>query len=270
LKTPLSAIKNITQPYASFGGRPVESGENFYTRVSERLKHKARAITIWDYEHLILEAFPLVHKVKCLNHTRYIDSDYNELSPGHVTLITIPDLQYRNDINPLRPYTNQNLLLQIAAFLKKKISCHVQLHVCNPDFEEVQLKFNLKLALGYDDFTIYANQLKEEITAFLSPWAFGTGQLHFGGTVYKAVLINFIEERPYVDFITEATLVHYDATGKIIKTDNDEINASDAKTILVSVPASKHEIMPLPAQLTKTQYECDWLEKNKKTANKNH
>jgi hypothetical protein len=264
LKIPVSAIKKITQPYSSFGGRSIESSESFYIRVSERLRHKARAITIWDYEHLILEAFPLIHKVKCLNHTKYIDKDYNEVCPGHVTIITIPDLQHRNDINPLRPYTNQNVLLKIDEFLKKKISCHVQLHVCNPDFEEVKLKFKLKLAKGYDDFTVYSNQLREEITAFLSPWAFGSGELNFGGIVYKSVLINFIEERHYVDFILDVEMAHYNAEGVLIKADNDEIIASDAKSILVSVPASKHEIDPVPANITKEQYECAWIEAKKK------
>jgi hypothetical protein len=264
LKTPVSAIKKISQPYSSFGGRSLESSEHFYIRVSERLRHKARAITIWDYEHLILEAFPLIHQVKCLNHTKYIDKDYNEVCPGHVTIITIPDLQYRNDINPLRPYTNQNVLLQIGEFLKKKISCHVQLHVCNPDFEEVQLKFKLKLAKGYDDFTIYSGRLKEEITSFLSPWAFGCGELNFGGIIYKSVLINFIEERPYVDFILDLEMTHYNAEAAIIKADNDEIIASDAKSILVSVPSSKHEIDPVAANITKEQYECAYIEAKKK------
>ena len=43
----------------------------FYTRVSERLRHKDRAINLWDYERLILEAFPQIYKAKCLKHTCY-------------------------------------------------------------------------------------------------------------------------------------------------------------------------------------------------------
>ncbi len=264
LKAPQSAIKKITQPYSSFGGRAMESSDAFYVRVSERLRHKARAITIWDYEHLILEAFPLIHKVKCLNHTKSVDADYNEVLPGHVTIITIPDLKQRNDINPLKPYTSQAMLKAISDFLKKKISCHVQLHVVNPDFEEVKLKFQLKLAKGYDDFTVYKKQLQEEITAFLSPWAYGGTEISFGGIIYKSVLINFIEERPYVDFITDVEMAHYDANKILIHADNDEIIASTAKSILVSVPASKHEIDPYPDSIIKTQYECAYIEEMQK------
>lgn len=256
LKEPQAAVKKILQPYSSFGGRALESSDAFYVRVSERLRHKARAITIWDYEHLILEAFPMIHKVKCLNHTKSLDADYNEVLPGHVTVITIPNLQRRNDINPLKPYTDQATLKSVENFLKKRISCHVQLHVVNPVFEEVQLKFKLKLLKGYDDFTIYSNRLKEEITAFLSPWAYSAGDIGFGGDVYKSVLINFIEERPYVDFITDVMLCHYDDKKNIISADSDHIIATTAKSILVSVPATKHEIEEIKTQPDREQYEC--------------
>jgi len=263
LKIPQSAIKKITQPYSSFGGRALESSDAFYVRVSERLRHKARAITIWDYEHLILEAFPQVHKVKCLNHTISKDGDYNEVMPGHVTIITIPDLKQRNDINPLKPFTSQATIKSIDAYLRKKISCHVKLHVVNPLFEEVKLTFKLQLAKGFDDFTIYSNKLKDEITAFLSPWAYGGGEINFGGKIFKSVLINFIEERHYVDFITDVKLGHFAAAGNLISVDNDEISASTSKSILVSKPASVHVITPADTQKISQQYECSSL-KNKK------
>jgi hypothetical protein len=54
-------------PYSSFGGRETEDTTEFYQRVSERLRHKERAITIFDYERLVLESFPEVYKVECVN-----------------------------------------------------------------------------------------------------------------------------------------------------------------------------------------------------------
>lgn len=256
LKEPQSAIKKIQQPYPSFGGRPIEKADAFYIRVSERLRHKARAITIWDYEHLVLEAFPLIHKVKCLNHTKSDDSGYNEVLPGHVTIITIPNLHQRNDINPLKPYTSQAMLDEIREFLKARISCHVNLHVVNPDFEEVKLKFKLRLAKGYDDFTIYSGQLRQEITDFLTPWATGKGDISFGGSIHKSVMINFIEERPYVDFITDVEMAHFDATKTLVSPDNDTIQALFAKSILVSVPASQHQIEEIPEIPAKIEGDC--------------
>lgn len=242
LKEASSAIKKIKQPYPSFGGRSAETSEQYFVRVSERLRHKSRAITIWDYEHLILEAFPSIHKVKCLNHTKYSGNDYNELAPGHVTVITIPDLINRNDANPLRPYTNQNVLEQIEAFLKKKISCHVKLDVRHPQFEEVRLEFKLKLISGLE-FNYYRELLQKEITEFLTPWAYGkAADIVLGGKVHKSVLINFIEERSYVDFITDVKMYHRTDESLTESSDTDTIEASTAKSVLVSAPSLKHTI----------------------------
>ena len=45
----------IFQPFNSFGGKNEESKEEMYIRISERLNHKDRAITVKDYERIILE-----------------------------------------------------------------------------------------------------------------------------------------------------------------------------------------------------------------------
>lgn len=253
LKDPSPSIKKIAQPYAAAGGRPTEAAAPYYRRVSERLRHKDRAITIWDYEHLILEAFPHLHRVKCLSHTSFEQlpdgsKRYNEMAPGHVTIITIPDLQHLYAANPLRPYTSESTLAEIAAFVRERISCHVTPHVVHPQFEEVALSFKLQLQAGYQDFTFYSQTLQEELTAFLTPWAFGQSEaITFGGKVNKSVLINFIEERPYVDYISHVKLYHRTAAAPNSLTDREEIIASNGLSILVSVPAVKHQIVQIPA-----------------------
>jgi hypothetical protein len=44
LDQPDAAVKKVTQPFATFGGRGQEDANAFYTRVSERLRHKDRAL----------------------------------------------------------------------------------------------------------------------------------------------------------------------------------------------------------------------------------
>jgi hypothetical protein len=246
LVKPDAAVKSIVQPFASFGGRGAESGQAFYTRISERLRHKNRAVDLWDYERLILEAFPRIYQARCLNHTCYEPSEsgpgtYRELAPGHVTIVTIPDLQVRNLRDPLKPYTSLGLLKEIKAFLDKRTSCFAQLHVRNPQFEAVRARFSLRLRDGFDE-TYYSNQLRQAITRFLSPWAFSAeGKPSFGGKIYKSVLINFVEEQPYVDYVTDFQLFH-DLPGAPGTADLSEIAGSRAVSILVSAPASQHEI----------------------------
>jgi len=237
LDRPDAAVKKITQPFATFGGRGAEHPTAFRTRISERLRHKDRAIALWDYERLTLEAFPQIYKVKCLNHTHYDVAIYRELAPGHVTLVTIPNLESQNLRDPLKPYTSLGVLEEIKAFVGKRLSCFVNLHVRNPLFEEVSVRFKVRLYDGFDK-TFYVNKLQEEITRFLSPWAFPGGTPpSFGGKIYKSVLINFVEERNYVDYVTDFQLFRYGTT-----TDLSAVEGSKAVSILVSVPAKKHEI----------------------------
>lgn len=261
LKIPDASVKKMIQPYSSFGGRAKENEDHFYVRVSERLRHKARAITVWDYEHLVLEAFPEIYKVKCLNHTQIEDGIYHEVKPGYVSIITIPSQVNQNDANPLKPYTQQSTLTSIENYLRKRISCFVHLRACQPQFEEVRFEFTLKLLDAYGDFTFYANQLKEEITRYLSPWAYGDkSTIDFGGKVYKSVLINFIEERYYVDFITDVFMyVKVDDTTNE-SGDLDEITASTARSMLVSASASKHTIHEFTENESDTEVIC--IDKN--------
>lgn len=265
LEKPDAAVKGVSQPFASFGGRGVEDSQAFFTRVSERLRHKNRAITLWDYERLVLEAFPQIYKVKCLNHTCYEPSDaaydvsgspddpcsggtYRELAPGHVTIVTIPNLQVQSRRDPLKPFTSLGLLEDIKAFLAARSSGFATLHVKNPQFEEVRVHFALRLRDGFDE-TYYPNLLRQAITRFLSPWAFaGSGEPSFSGRIYKSVLINFVEEQPYVDYITDFRLYH-DVCGRAGTIDLDQVEGTRAVSVLVSVPATKHHITLIkPAQ----------------------
>jgi hypothetical protein len=235
------AVKKVWQPYATFGGRAAETGPHFFTRVSERLRHKNRAIALWDYERMVLEAFPSVHKVKCLNHLRFEPVGnshiYRELAPGHVTLIVIPSLHNRNAVNPLRPYTSLGELKNIDAFLKSHTSCLVRLHVRNPLFEPIRAEFKVRLYAGYDE-AFYTQLLNDEIIRFLSPWAFGTGEdIGFGGKIYKSALINHVEEQPYVDYVEDFKLIHQTIPPK---PDQEAIEPSTLCSILVS--AEKHLI----------------------------
>lgn len=258
LKQLNSAVKKVEQPFSSFGGRIAENDRAYYTRVSERTRHKERAITIWDYEHLVLEAFPSIYKVKCLNHTKYEGSEYAEVAPGHVTVITIPSLENRNDNNPLRPFTNQDVLAAIEAYLKKRISCHVQLHVRHPRFEEVRLELHLKLIEGLA-FNYYSDLLKTEIQSFLTPWASDAQKdISFGGRVEKSVLIDFIEERPYVEYVTDVKMYHRpDETSATESNDLDFIEASEGRSILVSAPAAKHVVHEIiEEQITVADQNC--------------
>ncbi|KAA3438751.1 baseplate J/gp47 family protein [Rufibacter hautae] len=262
LLEPVAGIKKVDQPFASFGGALAETPPHFYRRVSERLRHKDRAIALWDYERLVLEAFPSIYKVKCLPHTRYEPSGttgiYSEKAPGHVTLVTIPDLRQRTSVDPLQPLTSVGELEEIKDFLRQRLSCFVTLHVRNPIFEQVKVKLEVAFFPQYD-VSAYTQLLRQEITRFLSPWAYGQGQdLRFGGKLYKSTLIDFVEERPYVDFLTKFQVYHVPGQG-LLEQEVEEVTASKACSVLVSVPEEEHEVTVLeeePKKLEKEKCGC--------------
>jgi hypothetical protein len=260
LDPPDASVKGVTQPFPTFGGRPVESAEAFGSRVSERLRHKDRAITLWDHEHLVLAAFPEIYQVRCLNHTRYEPSTsgtgvYRELAPGHVTVVTIPDLEVAERRDPLRPTTSLRVLGEIERFLAARMSCFATLHVRNPRFEEVRAGLDVRFRPGVDE-TFQLQELRREITRFLSPWAFrDDARPSFNGRIAKSVLVNYVEERPYVDYVTDVRLTHIDPDGGE-SGDLDEVVGSLAISILVSVPADKHVVGVIHADRSASGEHC--------------
>lgn len=255
LQTPDLAIKKVSQPWSSFGGRPRESNESFAVRVSERLRHKDRAISLWDYEALVLEAFPQLYRVKCLGTTelkrnaqQQIIGD-NEQMPGAVTVVTVPWTHGHNSRDPLRPWTDQATLTAVDAFLRPRISPFVRLTVQNPKFEEVHLKFNVKFRPEIGDIAFHIQQVNQALIGFLTPWAQpGGGEITFGGRLWKSSIIDFVEELPEVDYVTDFHLYHKveigAAAGAWTPVDVELIETTTARSILVS--AARHDIYEVP------------------------
>lgn len=251
LLVPDGRIKGLTQPGPSFGARAVESQAAFTMRVSERLRHRDRAIQRWDQEHLILEAFPEVFQARCLAHTRYEPTPggagiYHELAAGHVTIVTIPDLAVPNPIDPLRPTTSLRTLEAIERFIRSRVSCFVELHVRNPQFEEVRVDAKVRFHHGVDEAHALT-RLRTDLTRHLSPWAFqADARPTFSARVHRSAIIDFLEAERDVDFVTDVRLYRRLPGAADDGPDLDEVVGSRAVSVLVSAPATHHGIAPLP------------------------
>lgn len=252
-------IKTVKQPFSSFAGRGIEPENDFYRRVSERLRHKHRAVNIWDYEHLILQAFPSIYKVKCLPHTgRGI-----EAVPGAVTLLVIPDLRKHNKINPFEPKVSTVVREQIGDYMTNLNSAFAAVYVDNPNYEQILVEMSVGLLPGFDG-SFYGRLLNEELKRFLSPWAYEEGKdIVFGGKIFKSTILSFVEQREYVDYVTNFKLYHLQRgpgigdmriSDNVVESNQDfivrpdtigeemnfEVVASSARSILVT--AQNHNI----------------------------
>ena len=231
------AIKKIEQPYASFGGRMEENDTTFYTRVSERLRHKERSVACWDYERLILQHFSSIYKIKCINHssvTSFTDA-------GHILIVVIPDLTNQNAVNPFQPRADKNTLDEILQFLKKHAAEWAEHHIINPFYEPVKITVSVKLKAGYE-FNYYQEEINKVLQNFLSPWINGSaGDIHFGGKITESHIVKLLEDLEYVDYITGLQLFHSTNGGQSFKLCKQFIETSGPASILVS--HTQHEVI---------------------------
>ncbi len=186
-------LGSIKQLYTSFGQRPVEMDDVFYGRVSERLRHKNRAVSMWDYERILLQQFPDVHKAKCVVQKTG--------SVGSVKMIVIPDLKGKVPFNPFEPKFTQAKLEQMKRFMEKHAFSYVDISVCNPVYKQVEVTVEVEFKAGLDE-GYYISQLNTELKKFLSPWAYDGGvDIVVGRKIHESILVDFIEELPYIDYI---------------------------------------------------------------------
>lgn len=243
----INGIKKIVQPYSSFGGRLKEQDKTLYTRTSERLRHKNRAITSWDYEHILLQEFPEIYRVKTLNHYRY-DSELSNVSAGFVTIIPVAKSSATENIN-WKPLLSINKMQQIKEFLQKMSSPHARINVKPPRAERVELNFKVKFHKNPGtDSTIYKKELMKTINEFLSPWAFDLEETNFAQNIEFSSLIKLIDNQYYVDYITDFTVVqsildeNYQVKGNPIKNLN---KVSPQTDFSLFIPTETHQIQEI-------------------------
>ncbi|HEY2728122.1 MAG TPA: carboxypeptidase-like regulatory domain-containing protein, partial [Parafilimonas sp.] len=126
-----------------------------------------------------------------------------QIAPGHVLIVPIANLKNRNAANPLQPKTSRRTLIEIQEYLKTRTSPFVHVYAKNPVYEQIIVQFKVQFIQGTDK-GYYIKQLNNEIVQFLTPWAFiENADVAFNQKIYASSIINFIEERSYVDFITD-------------------------------------------------------------------
>ena len=168
----IEEIETVNQPYTSEKGKPEERDMDFYIRVGERIRHKNRAVTLWDYERLVLEKFPDVYKAKCL----FINDKTNiEAELGKVEVIVVPDIKGKLPFNPFEPKVSASQILEIQQYLDERRAEAVSLEVRNAEFIPIKLRFAVRFLEGYNE-GVYQEQLNEDLKQYLSPGLMMKGQ----------------------------------------------------------------------------------------------
>ncbi|AKF86916.1 hypothetical protein MFUL124B02_35695 [Myxococcus fulvus 124B02] len=197
-------IGGISQPMASFGGRPPETARTFEVRASERLRHKERAVLAWDYERLALERFPSLWKVKALPAHSPLQSGV----PGAVLVVVVPGRDATASADSTVPQASSELLERVEQFLEERASHFAQVRAVNPIYVRVKVVATVRFRAG-EETGASLERLDRELVEYLSPWYFdasrATRQGQYGSS---ADISDFIQTRPYVEELRSLELEH--------------------------------------------------------------
>ena len=211
LQNPVEGIEWVLQPFQTFGGRQFENHQAFYRRVSERLRHKNRAISVWDYERIILEKFPDIFKVKCINHTS--KGTNNMINPGHITIVVMAKANPSLDV----PCISRQLLTEIKTYIQSVSTPFIKCEVVNPIYEDVKVNVTVKFKPGYEK-GLFLNLLYQDLHNFFSPWLLNpSADVQLGGNIPTSKIIDFINNRYYVEGIGNFSILKYSGNAKELK-----------------------------------------------------
>lgn len=259
-----SEINTISQPFESYGGKREEDQEEFFYRVAERLKHKGRAVTHWDFERIVLDKFSNVQQVKCISFlsnpldekvVTSIEEYFNieeekeditgiKHSEG-IKIVTIPKLKKHLKNNT--PKFSLSKLLQMERFLNSIVPPFTKLQVVNPQYEYVRIIANVKFIDGMNN-GLTLSKMKRAIDEYISPWLFNEEkEIQIGGRLNENVLQNYIKALPYVKFLTKFSILHVIEEGGIFKlqdtaAEQDVVSIIKARPWGVLLPDDNHEI----------------------------
>jgi hypothetical protein len=258
-KNPVAGVREIVQPMSSFGGMLAEDQGQVYRRISERMKHKNRTGSAYDYEQLVLQRFPEIMKVKCFPN---IDPE-NSIRPGNILVAVIPRAGSRiKNGSGGEPLANSNLLNKIKSFLESCSSPFATIEVCNPVYEKIKVQCSVKFTRGVEG-GYFLEMLNRELIDRLSPWGkFEEDRPRFGETIRCADILSFIQNRPYISFATGFSILQVTEDRKgfasvvdtVTWTEEDgdepvlkwELAPTFPSSILVS--AERHSIDVIPAE----------------------
>ncbi|MQL47145.1 hypothetical protein GEA64_03680 [Photorhabdus khanii] len=226
IKQPVNAsvaISEVTQPWASWNGRPKETEQAFLTRIPARLSHRNRALSWNDIVTLLKENFVSLFDVK--------HPSVNELtkipSPEKRLLIVIPDNRYRDNHDALRPELNPAQLTEMVEWIDRLSSLWTTIEIKNPTYIDVKVNYQVIFISGVNpDYGHH--QLQQELRRKYMPWgeniAIGVTP---GNRIDYYQLLATIQQSSLVERVTKLTLKKASqsesAVGESIDADDDEV-----------------------------------------------
>jgi hypothetical protein len=221
------------------------------TATCEFLRHKRRPVTPWDFERMVLEAFPEVYLAKCFPHAQY---DSLSPKPGHILLVVVPYLSPGADPSQ-GVCANANLLEQVSQYLLAHCAPGIRLRVVNPIYERVQVRCSVVLnELIHNGSGI--ERLNQDLCHYFNIWKNYRKNIGFGWQLSNELLAGFIGQRPYVQGVSGLSLVHISELGVRHYVLNDTAEGEPSKVFSrypwsLPLPDKQHVIELISANISR-------------------
>lgn len=169
---PDERIESITQPLPGFGGRTAETEEQCTLRQQMRLHNRHRAVTMKDYEELVLEHFPEIDKAQCITLTR-------ENAPSEICIVVFSRTEdSRYFLSPAWK------LEEIRRTVSRYAPPFVTLKVVNPQYEKITVDCKVVLRENIQDEGRVLRQLTVLAQNCIAPWL-RTGEIPDSGDTFS-------------------------------------------------------------------------------------
>lgn len=169
---PDERIESIVQPLSGFGGRTAETEEQCTLRQQMRLHNRHRAVTMKDYEELVLEHFPEIDKVQCITLPR-------ENAPSEICIVVFSRTEdSRYFLSPAWK------LEEIRRTVSRYTSPFVAVKVVNPQYEKIAVDCKVVLRKDVQDESRVLRQLVVLAQNCIAPWL-RTGEIPDSGDTFS-------------------------------------------------------------------------------------
>lgn len=222
-------IESIAQPQNGFGGKPAETETGVAIRQSARIHNRHRAVTIKDYEQLVLEHFPEVDKVQCL----LVPQEKGGTEIVLVVFSHTEDSRYY-----LSPVWK---LAEIQRLIRRYVSPFVSLRVVNPVYERLYICCKAVLWDSVQDEAKVLRQLTVLAQNYIAPWL-RKGEIpllrqHFSYKELHARMVN------HEDLMKLSTLEVNGRSLPYVDIDTDDFIISGSHPSHVLLPKIKIELL---------------------------
>jgi hypothetical protein len=226
---PIGGLLSVQQIGPSFGIARPETQGMLRIRSAERLRHKDRASTPWDYERLLLDAFPDIFKAKC-----FVNGEAGQTAisgtPGGVLVVVVPEPQQGVLFHSTEaPHFDAAVLEEMMAYLRERSAPGLRIVVRNAVYEYIQVRCALRLANGVHPGAALF-RANRALVEYLSPWHEDGCRASFDWEVRAEAIEAHLRNLDDIEAIGSMSLLH------IVRRDDNSYRLYDTGRVRGGAP----------------------------------